>query len=367
MPKSKLIGKTAAGVDPHAGAELLDALEEAVVAIDAAGEVTYANPAAATLFGADPLRTPEVLPAVLRGNPWLAQAIRVALAESRSLARHQARLELLESHRTVGLRVTPLFNAEGELRGALLLLFDETSLEALTETERRVDKLDELATLAAGLAHEIKNPLGGILGAAQLLRSEKLGTEGRECLDVIEHDVRRINRLIEGLLDFGKPRELARAAVNLHQVIDAVLAGLAKDPLAAGHAFVRDYDPSLPEVEVNADGVHQVVLNLAKNALEAAAPGTAVVIRTRVDLAARRVSRRAVRLEVQNEGAPISDDVKARLFTPFFTTKATGSGLGLPVSLRIIREHGGSIDVVCDRGRTTFTVTLPMAGHDLKR
>lgn len=364
MPKSKLIGKTEAGADPQARAELLDALEEAVVAIDAAGDVTYANPAAATLFGADPARDPVVWPAVLRGNLWLAQATRIALAESRSLARHQARLELLETHRTVGLRVTPLFNAEGELRGALLLLFDETSLEALAETERRVDKLEEIATLAAGLAHEIKNPLGGILGAAQLLRGENLAPEALECLDVIEHDVRRINRLIEGLLDFGKPRQLARATVNLHQIIDAVLAGLAKDPLAADHTLVRDYDPSLPEIEANADAVHQVVLNLAKNALEAAAPRTPVVIRTRVDLAARRVSRRAVRIEVQNEGAPIADDVKARLFTPFFTTKTHGSGLGLPVSLRIIREHGGSIDVASDRGRTTFTVVLPMGSHD---
>lgn len=359
MQKRKPTGKTAAGAEAI-GADLLEALEEAVVAVDAAGRVTYANPAAATLFGANPLRDEGVFNRVLRSNVWLKEAIRIALTESRSHARHQVRLELLEHHRTVGLRATPLFNAEGELRGAVCLLFDETSLEALTENVRRADKLEEIATLASGLAHEIKNPLGGILGAAQLLRAEALAPEALECVDVIERDVRRINRLIEGLLDFGKPKVLARTPVNLHRLIDDVLEGLSRDALAAGHGFVRDYDPSLPELAVNADAIHQVVLNLVKNALEAGTPGSPVVVRTRVDLAGRRVAKRAILIEIQNEGKPIPDDVKARLFTPFFTTKTNGSGLGLLVSLRIIREHGGAIDVSSDRYRTTFTVALPM-------
>lgn len=357
MPKTKPIGKSAAGADEPA---ILDGLEEAVIAVDADAQLTYANAAAATLFGADPRKDTDVWAHVKRRNPWLGESIAGALAAARSHTRHQVRLELLDGFRTIGLRVTPLFNEEGGLRGAACLLFDESSLETLSENVRRFDRIQEVTILASGLAHEVKNPLGGILGAAQLLRAEPLSAEARDCVDLIERDVRRINRLIEGLLDFGKPKPAAREAVNLHLLLDEVLLGLEHDPVAAGHPIVRDYDPSLPDLVIDPDGIHQVALNLVKNAFEAALPGTPVVVRTRVDLAGRRVAKRAVLIEVQNDGEPIPEDVRRRLFTPFFTTKGRGSGLGLLVSLRIAREHGGAIEVTSERGKTTFTVALPM-------
>ena len=357
MPKTKPIGKSAVGADPAA---ILDGLEEAVVAVDAAGTLTYANAAAATLLGADPLQDAGVWSNAQRRNPWLGEALDLALSEARSHARHQVRLAVADGHRVIGLRVTPLFDTEGGRRGAVCLLFDESSLESLSENVRRFDRLQEVNILAAGLAHEVKNPLGGILGAAQLLHAEPLSSEARECVDLIERDVRRINRLFEGLLDFGKPKHGVRSAVNLHQLLDEVLLGLEHDPVAAGHPIMRDYDPSLPDLVVDADGIHQIALNLVKNAFEAALPGTTVVLRTRVDLAGRRVAKRAVLIEVQNEGEPIADDARQRLFTPFFTTKGRGAGLGLLVSLRIAREHGGTIDVTSERGKTTFTVALPM-------
>jgi two-component system nitrogen regulation sensor histidine kinase GlnL len=346
-----------AGADELA---ILDGLEEAVVAVDAAGKLTYANAAAATLLGADPLTDLELWAHTQERNPWLTEAIDLALHGARSHARHQVRLEVHDGHRTIGLRVTPLFADVGGLRGAACLLFDESSLESLSENVRRFDRLQEVNILASGLAHEIKNPLGGILGAAQLLRGETLTTEAKECVDVIERDVRRINRLIEGLLDFGKPKPLHRKSVNLHRLLDDVLVGLEHDVIVGGHPLVRDYDPSLPDLMVDADGIHQVALNLIKNAFEAAAPGSLVAVRTRVDLAGRRVSKRAVLVEVQNEGEAIPDDVRRRLFTPFFTTKGRGSGLGLLVSLRIAREHGGTIEVASERGKTVFTLVLPM-------
>lgn len=358
MQKKKPTGKTAAGAETLEAA-VLSGLEEAIVAVDAAGSVTYANPAAATLFGADP-RKPEVWSDVLLRNAWLTGGLQTAIKESRSHVRHQVRLDTGFASRTVGLRVSPLFDDDGELRGAICLLYDAGSLEVLSENVRRVEKLEELGTLAAGLAHEIKNPLGGIMGAAQLLRGEGLAPEALECVDVIERDVRRINRLIEDLLDFGNRQELVRGPVNLHELIDQVLKGITLDKVAAGHAIIRDFDPSLPDIVVNRDGMHQVLLNLFKNAFEASNPGAPVVVRTRIDLASRRVAKRAVLIEIQNEGRELPAHVIANFFTPFFTTKPTGTGMGLLVSLRIVREHGGTLDAVSERGKTVFSLALPI-------
>jgi two-component system nitrogen regulation sensor histidine kinase GlnL len=338
---------------------IVSGLEEAVIAIDKSGQVIYANPAAATLFGADPMRE-EIWADVLLRNRWLTAGLQTTLREGRSHVLHQVRLDLFLTSRTVGLRVSPHFNDKGELRGAICLLFDQTSLEALSENVRQLDKLQEFGVLAAGLAHEVKNPLGGIMGAAQLLRTEGLSKDALDCVELIERDVRRINRLIEELLNFGNHKKLVREETNLHQLIDQVLQGLRLDPVAAGHQFIRDFDPSLPPIPMHTDGIHQVLLNLVKNALEASDPGAPVVIKTRVDLATRRVAKRAVLIEVQNEGPKISDEVKAQLYTPFFTTKPVGTGLGLPVSLRIVRAHGGALDVLSEEGKTRFCLALPM-------
>jgi two-component system nitrogen regulation sensor histidine kinase GlnL len=361
MPKNKLTGKTAAGVDsPLQPADILSGLEEAVFAVDAEARVVFANPAVFKMFGVDPLRDGEEWATLLRRNPWLAEGIELACRQSRSYVRHQVDLLGYGVTLKVSARITPLFEGDGELRGAVCLFVDETSLQTLAENIRQGDRLRELGIVAAGLAHEIKNPLGGILGAAQLLRSEAVTQDAKECVELIENDVRRINRLLEGLLDFGNAKRPERVPVNLHQLIDKVIVGLEHDPVAKGHAMVRDYDPSLPEVNVAPDAIHQVLLNLVKNALEAAAPGTPVVVRTRVDIAARRISKRAVLIEVQNEGPSIQMDAKEKLFTPFYTTKPTGTGLGLLITLRIVKEHGGALDVVSERGRTTFSVALPM-------
>jgi two-component system nitrogen regulation sensor histidine kinase GlnL len=335
-------------------------MEQAVVTVNADGRAIHANSSAAILLGTDPVADPAGWNEVLRENPWLEDGLYLALDDARNHVRHQVSLRRRGATRTVGVHITTLYGTDGSRRAAVCVLSDESALETFSENARRLDRLKEMGTLAAGLAHEIKNPLGGILGAAQLLAGEHLPGAAAEYVELIERDVRRINRLIEGLLDFGNARPLKLEPVNLHRVIDDVLAGLQLDPASKGKFLVRDYDPSLPDLLVSRDAIHQVVLNLAKNALEASTPGAPVTVRTRVELAGRRRPKRSVLIDVVNEGTTLSTEARERLFTPFYSTKKSGTGLGLLMSLHLMRESGGNLDVESKNGRTVFTASLPM-------
>jgi two-component system, NtrC family, nitrogen regulation sensor histidine kinase GlnL len=363
MPKNKPIGKIAAGVEPGLLPEaILAGLEEAVIAVDHHRSVVYANGAADLYLASDSDGdNTAAWRELLLKNQWLDAALEVSIAEGRSYVRHETSLLYRGEPRTVSVSLTPLFSEDGGRLGAVCLLSDQASLATMSESLRRADRLRQLGVLAAGLAHEIKNPLGGILGAAQLLRGDLERGEGIEYLDLIERDVRRINRLLEQLLDFGNPAPLTIESVNIHQLVDEVVQGLQHDPATGHYEVQRDYDPSLPDVPADADALRQILVNLVKNAFEASPPGHSVVIRSRVELGGRRIAaRRAVLIEIQNAGPELSAEVRDRLFTPFFTTKSTGTGLGLAISLRLLREHGGTLEVASEPGRTTFTIILPM-------
>ncbi len=367
MPRSRPGGKSAAGVEwPMPPRVILEGLEETVLAFDPAGGLVFANPAAAGLLGGDAEVFHETWRELVAANPWLSEALARAMTQAGKQVYYMVPLARGAGNGEnvlVTVVVTPLFSAEGAVSGTVVQIRDESSLAHMSEAMRREDRLRQLGILAAGLAHEIKNPLGGILGAAQLLRSEALADDARECLAVIDRDVRRINRLLEELLDFGNPRALNMAPVNIHRLLDAVLETLLRDPAFSGREVHRDYDPSLPDVVADSDALQQVAVNLIKNAFEASPPAEPVVVRTRIEIGGRRIAaRRVVNVEIQNGGPGLSAEAKEKLFTPFFTTKTSGTGLGLAISLRLLREHGGVLEVDSGEGKTVFTMVLPLEG-----
>ncbi|RMF88465.1 MAG: hypothetical protein D6739_00045, partial [Nitrospirae bacterium] len=201
---------------------------------------------------------------------------------------------------------------------------------------------------------------------AQILEGLAPDPEGREGAAVILREVDRLARLVEQVLGVARAAPAAMGRVNIHRVLDRVVELLAmelgRDPLAVAG---RDYDPSLPEVAGNEDRLVQLFFNLAKNGLEASPPGVPVVLQTRI--APRRVVRRGggarhLVVRVLDRGAGIDPEARARLFTPFFTTKAGGTGLGLPLCARIVEEHAGEIEVRPRRhGGTRVEVWLPLA------
>jgi two-component system nitrogen regulation sensor histidine kinase GlnL len=220
------------------------------------------------------------------------------------------------------------------------------------------------------LAHEIKNPLSGIRGAAQLLEAN-LEPADQELARLICSETDRIRDLVDRMEVFGDERPLALEPLNIHAVLDHVKR-LASSGFARGLRIVEDYDPSLPPVGGNRDKLVQAFLNLVKNAAEAIIQGgssgagqitlaTAYRPGVRLTLAGSdtRVSL-PLMISVEDDGPGIPDDFKPYLFEPFFTTKRNGSGLGLALVAKIVRDHGGVIEFESRPGRTLFRILLPL-------
>jgi two-component system nitrogen regulation sensor histidine kinase GlnL len=247
---------------------------------------------------------------------------------------------------------------------------DVTRLHQLEAEMRRGQTLAAAGQIAMGLAHEIRNPLGAIRGAVQLLQRE-LGDEARwgEYIGVLLKEVDRVNRIIEMLLDLGRPVTLRPVPLNIHQLLERVALVSEAAAAAQNVQVVRRYDPSLPPILADEDRVLQVFHNLVRNALEAMPRGGRVTLVTRlsmdpifakVDLGLGLKSMALV--QVADEGEGIPEATRSRLFTPFFTTKDKGLGLGLALCHRILEEHRGAIHVQSEPGKgTVVSCFLPIA------
>ncbi|MEO0983654.1 MAG: ATP-binding protein [Pseudomonadota bacterium] len=238
--------------------------------------------------------------------------------------------------------------------------------------QRDVETAQNLAQFARILGHEVKNPLAGISGAAQLLMRNARDDQG-ELLDLIRSETGRIERLVNRLSVFELFSAPRRAAFNIHEVLDRVIQG----ERAASHGRIRirrDYDPSLPEVFGDIDHLHEAFQNVVRNAVEASddllAGDGAVTVRTAYEpglglgikkAGGRGRIRRAVRVTVEDYGPGIPPELQARMFEMFQTTKPRGSGMGLSVVSEVIAAHGGHVHVESRPGRTRFSLFLPLA------
>ena len=232
---------------------------------------------------------------------------------------------------------------------------------ALERELARSERLSSLGQMAAGLAHEIKNPLGSIQGAAEILGDDApAGSKQRDLFDVLRKESRRLSTVVDDFLGFARPRPPQLAPLDVAAAIERASAQVALDASAHHIDIVRDVSSDLPSVSADAEQFHQVLLNLLLNATAASRDGDRVTVAAR---AAQRDGRRAVVVAVRDHGVGIAPDVFPRVFDPFFTTKEDGTGLGLSISHTIVRDHGGSIDIESVEGHgTTVTVTLPVHG-----
>ena len=223
--------------------------------------------------------------------------------------------------------------------------------------------------MAEMLAHEIKNPLAGISGAAQLL-AMNLSAEDRELSDLIVEETRRIVKLLEQVEQFGNLRPPERRSVNIHDALDrarrSAMVGFARDMV-----IVEDYDPSLPNTFADADQLMQVFLNLIKNASEAG--GRSIRLHTFYDLSLRlrrkdgSGSPLALQVEIIDDGPGIAPEIAGNIFEPFVSGRENGTGLGLALVSKIVADHDGWIAVDSVPGRTVFRVSLPLAPKTLSK
>jgi len=357
-------------IDPQLYVSVLENLDDAVVAVDRHERVTLLNPAAQDFLGvSDRQILNRQLAELFERQPELLAMVHTAIAEGRSIVDHENTVLYGPGlpPRPVSVNVSPLFTHDGGLEGAVLILHDQSRLRQLEETVQRAERLTMLGTLAAGLAHEIKNPLGGIKGAAQLLAMELGDTPSlQEYPQVMVREVERVNTIIEELLNLGNPRSLERRPVNLSQVLNDIVL-LQQEALADRDIrFLLHFDPSIPPILGDRDLLTQLFLNLVKNAGEAIDHQGQIEITTRVASESHRNRPDSrplpmIRVEIADSGKGIPAEELERIFTPFYTTKRSGSGLGMAVCQKVVSDHDGLLKVESRIGQgTTVTVFLPL-------
>ncbi|SFJ14108.1 two-component system, NtrC family, nitrogen regulation sensor histidine kinase GlnL [Phyllobacterium sp. CL33Tsu] len=345
---------------------VLNSIRHPVIMLNEAGYISYANADAEAFFRSSasilsrntldmllPFGSPLLaLVKQVRENPSPVNEYRVDVSSPR-----------LGQDRIVDLYVTPV----SEAPGSIVILFKERSMaEKLDRQMTHRGAARSVTGLASMLAHEIKNPLSGIRGAAQLLETG-LNDDDRALTRLITDETDRIVSLVDRMEVFSDERPIEREAVNIHVVLDHVKA-IAKNGFASHIKFHEDYDPSLPYVFANRDQLVQIFLNLVKNAAESIGPNEpgeitlSTAFRPGIRLSVPGMRNRVslpLEFTVQDTGPGVSPDIMPHLFDPFVTTKPNGSGLGLALVAKIVGDHGGVIECDSVPRKTTFRILMP--------
>jgi two-component system, NtrC family, nitrogen regulation sensor histidine kinase GlnL len=351
---------------------LLASLPDAVIVVDDGGRVVFWNPAAEELTARSARRaTGRMLKEVLPAAASVVRRLDETLATGESRSEAESAIETPEGRPVpVSVVTAPLFARSGAVEGAVAVLRDVSRIRQLEAEVRRGETLAAAGRMAVGLAHEIKNPLGAIRGAVQLLARELgSGSSLAEYTDVLRTEVDRVSRILDSLLDLTRPVEIRRVPLNLHQLLDRVALLNEESARERTITIVRRYDPSLPPILGDEDRMLQVFHNLVRNAIEAMTRGGVLLLVTRVSLNPLfgkvdlgTGQKTMVEAQVVDEGGGIPAAARAKIFDPFFTTKERGLGLGLAICHRIVDEHRGAMQVESTEGRgTTVTCFLPIA------
>jgi two-component system nitrogen regulation sensor histidine kinase GlnL len=348
---------------------IVESLTTPLLVVARNGRVHRGNAAAGAFWRVPAARLGELtVQHLFAGEPRVIAAVARAVDGEASSTLEGLRLEQGGGRpaRFLRLQVAPLTAQQGPVELALIVVWDETHRQQLETTSREELLMDSIGMLVRRLAHELQNPLSGIKGSTQLLarRLAKL-PEHAEYPRVILRELERMERLIRSLLSHGAEPPLHRGPFNLHALLEEVLWFVANSGVQVN--LEREYDPSLPDLFADRDRMHQVFLNLIRNAVEASPPGGTVRIRTGMrgpwgeEGALPDPARTYFVIEVDDEGAGVPEAERQRLFTPFFTTKKAGTGLGLSISYQILRAHEGFLRYRSSpAGGSVFTVLLPL-------
>ncbi len=349
--------------------EVFTHLLGAVLLLNRDGEILYMNPAAERLFqiSAQSARG-QRLTSFTKPAAEIERPLKDVLQSGRVIKIHDLELQLSGIPQLLQVEIAPIGDVEFP-SGAMVWISEMSLTQALRQDDRLKDRLDMMGTLASGLAHEIRNPLGGIRGAAQMLAREPDAPEAKEYAAMVISEVDRINDLVSQLLDLTRPKKIKKGSVNIHKILSEILKLQQGNLDDQGIALVNEFDPSLPAVYGHAPSLRQALLNLIKNAIEAMPEGGTLRVKTHFHSQARimsddSLSGSSAEISIQDTGAGISTAHRKSLFTPFFTTKPTGTGLGLMMVQRILNEHQGSLKLESEAQKgTCFHLFLKLACH----
>lgn len=341
---------------------LLEGQNTGILWLDEHLYIHYANPAAKFLLDLGSRVGSASLKALLPGNDEFLAALERTAATHETVTLRELGLMVGQAENRRAITVDCTVSAMSEQTPALELLIEFAALDRHMRISRETSlgaRHELNRSFARQLAHEIKNPLGSIRGAAQLLERRLPEPALSEYTRLIVSETDRLAALADALLGPCQPAD--RHPVNLHEIVEHIvhLTRVA----GTGLRIVRDYDPSLPELCLNSDQMIQAVLNIAKNAREAVGAGGCIVFRTRVlrqfTLHGRRY-RLAACIEIEDDGPGIPAQIQPYLFSPLVSRKPQGSGLGLSIAQELVSRNGGLIEYQTAPGRTVFSVILPM-------
>ncbi|HFD80052.1 MAG TPA: nitrogen regulation protein NR(II) [Gammaproteobacteria bacterium] len=340
---------------PDHPAWLLETLSTAVVLLDEELRLLYLNPAAEDLFEISRRRVVgESWPKLVQAGDALVKLLRQGLERGHPFTDRE-----LELHTANGQRITVDCSVTVVDGRRLVLEISQVDRHLrIAQEEQLLAQQSAGRELLRGMAHEIKNPLGGLRGAAQLLEAELQQDELKEYTQVIVSEADRLRKLVDRML--GPNTVPDKKVVNIHEILEHVRS-LVDAEAYPGVTIEREYDPSIPELSADAGLLVQAVLNLVRNAAQSGADR--ILLRTR---AQRQLTighnsyRLAARIDVVDNGPGVPDDMQEKIFYPMVSGRAGGSGLGLSIAQSLVNQHQGIIEFSSEPGRTVFTILLPL-------
>ena len=350
-------------------ADVLEAILAGVVVVGPAGRVEELNSVACRMLG----RSREAavgcaIDELVAPGHEIARLAHSVLTRGAAISAADCELEPQRGERIpIDVSASPLQGESGATQGAVVVLRDRSAHRRLEQLEAERERFASLGQIAAGLAHEIKNPLGGIRGAGELLALRAGDAKTRETAQLVVREATRIAALVDDFMVFARGEKLRLAPANVHRILDGVLALLSHDPLGEAVEIVRSYDPSIPDFGADADRLIQVFLNLMRNALQAMeAGGGTLTVSTRMTLDHRIALDNGkplptLAISVRDTGRGMSADQLRQATTPFFSAREGGTGLGLAVADYWVAQHRGTLHLESELGvGTAVRVTLPL-------
>jgi len=340
---------------------------DGIAVFDLSLTVRFANPAIAEMLEIPRAPAGAAAGEIFPHSPEIIELLKTFFEKGGSYLNYDFPLQIAKNRSIpVELSINDVSFSEEE-SGAGLIIRPTEGRKLLHREIEKDEKMAALSVMAAGLAHEIKNPLGGIRGTAQLIGESN--ADLAEYCELIIKETDRISGLVTDLLDLGGKRKTRRKRTNIHKVIDDTIKLMTPLFERKDIEIMRDFDPSIPEITAAPDRLKQVFINLTKNGVEMMENGGKLRIRTRVSLAPATLSSAKAKksmmmsIEFIDTGKGIPPEISKNLFTPFNTSKPSGTGLGLIISLQIVRDHGGTLTLENNpngKGATT-RVRLPLS------
>ena len=341
---------------------ILDNLTEAVLVFDPACRLLYINSAGEILFAVSSrqlldMRARELFDLCDRN---IEADLKRVMAERETLTKRNLSLGPSSQPSTVNIIMVPMLDQNQDPEAVLVQVEQLDRHLRISMEEQILAQQNAARMLLRGLAHEIKNPLGGLRGAAQLLQGELEDDELKEYTQIIMAESDRLQSLVDRMLGPNKP--LIKTPINIHKVLERVRQ-LVQVEAPVGVTIDRDYDPSIPPISGDGDMLIQAILNIVRNAAQAVGERGHILIRTRIQrqvTISQRNNRMVVKIDIEDDGPGIKPEIMSQIFYPMVTGRAEGTGLGLSIAQSLINKHQGLIDCTSEPGRTVFSILLPL-------